>query len=365
MLSASIDTLVRSEYEYKLEFGLLDRFDKQIEELALSKRKGIVLVDQMVHKHHEAYILERVCRPFDQVIYRVIPSGESSKSFELFTRLMDEILNEGIDRHTPLIAIGGGVTGDLAGFIAASSLRGIPLIHLPTTTLAMVDSSIGGKVGINTTAGKNLVGSFYQPKCVLADLNFLKTLAKREFYSGLVETIKHGIIREKDLVDKTFEYLSSPNEQLLENLLYTSALVKIKIVKDDVQENGVRAYLNLGHTFGHALEAQMGYGKLLHGEAVFLGLIAAEYAASKVYDRSYDNYLEGYLDYFGRYLPDTIPANDKLLPYMLKDKKNKGGSVQLVLSKRIGEAALVAVDEYAIVYEALDFVRNKLKSLRA
>jgi 3-dehydroquinate synthase len=365
MLSASIDTLIRSEYEFKLELGLLDHFKEQFEALALSKRKAIVLVDQMVHKHHEAYISQRICRQFDQVLYRVIPSGESSKSFEIYTRLVNEILNDGIDRHTPLIAIGGGVTGDLSGFIAASCLRGIPLIHLPTTTLAMVDSSIGGKVGINTIAGKNLVGSFYQPKSVLADLSFLKTLPKREFYSGLVETLKHAIIRDKELLDNTLSYLQKPSSDVLERLLFTSAQVKINIVKQDVQEKGVRAHLNLGHTFGHAIEAKMGYGNILHGEAVFLGLIAAEYAASKFYDRKYDNYLEGYLIYFKEYLPSTIPASEQLLPFMLKDKKNNEGNVHLLLSKRVGEAELVAVDNHRLIYESLDFVRNMMNKVKA
>lgn len=209
----------------------------------------------------------------------ILPAGEKTKSFDHLSRVMDEILGHGIERKSFLIALGGGVIGDLTGFAAAIALRGIDFVQIPTTLLAQVDSSVGGKTGINVTAGKNLVGAFHQPKLVLADMSVLETLPRRELAAGYAEVVKYGAIDSPDF----FSWLESHGADLLDgdvaaraHAVGYSCRAKAGIVARDEREGGVRALLNLGHTFGHALESAVGYGdRLLHGEAVSIGMVMA------------------------------------------------------------------------------------------
>jgi len=238
-----------------------------------------LFVDENVWAHHR----QRISELFDEsgVAYqtRIIPAGERSKSVQQWKELVDYLLTSGVRRNTPLFAIGGGVTGDLAGFAAASALRGIPLVHIPTTLLAMVDSSIGGKTGINHKTGKNLIGAFYQPLEVIADTSFLETLPKREWRNGLSEVLKYGAIRDKSIFDRSEMFFNNTerpdqNSELID-LVLKCAEIKAEIVAEDEFESGVRAHLNFGHTFAHALEKEADFELLNHGEAVYLGMLAA------------------------------------------------------------------------------------------
>ena len=207
-----------------------------------------------------------------------VPAGEASKSFACFKKLVNQILAFNIDRRALIIAIGGGVVGDLAGYVAASLLRGIDFIQVPTSLLAQVDSSVGGKTGINTPAGKNLVGAFYQPKMVLADIEILSSLPLRELKAGYAEIVKYGLLGDADFFDwleANIDELTSLNQDLLSQAVMISCQNKSRVVELDERESGLRAILNLGHTFGHAIERCQGYGDWLHGEAVAAGMLMA------------------------------------------------------------------------------------------
>ena len=213
-----------------------------------------------------------------KVIPIVLPDGEAYKNAETLNKIYDALLQNRCERTTTLIALGGGVIGDLTGYAAATYLRGVPFIQIPTTLLSQVDSSVGGKTGINHPLGKNMIGAFYQPQVVLADIDTLRTLPPREFSAGVAEVIKYGLIRDADFFDwleKNIEKLMTLDEAVLSYAVYRSCQNKADVVAIDEHENGERALLNLGHTFGHAIENAMGYGVWLHGEAVAAGTIMA------------------------------------------------------------------------------------------
>jgi 3-dehydroquinate synthase len=208
----------------------------------------------------------------------ILPDGESYKNQETLNLIYDALLKEKCERTTTLIALGGGVIGDMTGYAAATYLRGIPFIQMPTTLLSQVDSSVGGKTGINHPLGKNMIGAFYQPQCVIADIETLKTLPQREFSAGMAEVIKYGLIRDEpffDWIEKNIEGLIKLNPSLLIEAIQRSCQNKADVVEMDEYESGVRATLNLGHTFGHAIENAVGYGVWLHGEAVASGVVMA------------------------------------------------------------------------------------------
>ena len=208
----------------------------------------------------------------------ILPDGESYKNQETLNLIYEALLKEKCERTTTLIALGGGVIGDMTGYAAATYLRGVPFIQIPTTLLSQVDSSVGGKTGINHPLGKNMIGAFYQPQCVIADIDTLKTLPEREFSAGMAEVIKYGLIRDETFfnwLEKNIEGLMKLNSSLLIEAIERSCQNKADVVEMDEHESGVRATLNLGHTFGHAIENAMGYGVWLHGEAVAAGIVMA------------------------------------------------------------------------------------------
>jgi len=279
----------------------------------------------------------------------VIPPGEETKELGHFGRLADDILACGIERGSMLVALGGGVVGDLTGFAAATLLRGIDFVQIPTTLLAQVDSSVGGKTGINTRTGKNLIGAFYQPRLVLADTDVLSSLPRRELLAGYAETVKYGLIRDAEFFDwceRQGNALCALEPDPLRHAIATSCAMKAAVVAADEREEGDRALLNFGHTFGHALEAETGFSnRLLHGEAVALGMMLAfdfagrlgliasgegervrrHFAATGLPTRLADLGLAG------------IPA-DRLLAHIGKDKKVRDGKITLILPRRIGDA---------------------------
>ena len=287
-------------------------------------------------------------------------AGEASKSFASFEKLCEEILALGIERSTVLIALGGGVIGDLTGFAAAVLLRGIDFIQIPTTLLAQVDSSVGGKTGINSGHGKNLIGAFHQPRLVLADTYTLRTLPRRELLAGYAEVVKYGLIDQPDF----FAWLEGHGADLVEGdqgvlaqAIETSCAAKAAIVAEDEKEAGKRALLNLGHTFGHALEAECGYGdELLHGEGVALGMIMAfdlsvelGLCPAEDADRVFRHLTAVGLPTRLEHLPGRVWDADTLLGHMHKDKKVTGGKLTFILAKGIGRAFITHDVEEAAV----------------
>lgn len=296
----------------------------------------------------------------------VIPHGEASKSFAMIERLAGEWLAAGIDRSTTIVALGGGVVGDIAGFLAAVLLRGIGFVQIPTTLLAQVDSSVGGKTGVNTPQGKNLVGAFWQPKIVVIDVQTLMTLPPREKRAGYAETVKYGLINDPDF----FSWLESNGKDLLAGdaaaqakAIGRACRAKAAIVEQDEKETGgLRALLNLGHSFGHALESMSGHdGSLLHGEAVAIGMAMAFDLSARLglCPASEASRVKGHMAALG--LPVTMPKGTDvrlMLDYMKRDKKIQSGQIKLVLARGIGRAFLSpGVDEKTL----LEFLENYMR----
>lgn len=296
-----------------------------------------------------------------RVRYHIVPPGEKSKSFSELQKLYNAALETGIDRQTPLLALGGGVVGDLAGFAAATLLRGIPLIHLPTSLIAQVDSSIGGKTGINHKQGKNLIGSFYQPEFVCLDITTVNTLPLREWTSGLAEVVKHGLIADARFFDKIVRHsgdMLSRETTSIEEVIPRAASIKAGIVERDLHEHGVRAHLNFGHTFGHALEKECGYGTLTHGEAVFLGMRVALHLSHKLHEKQELKLaLDAITDFPINADPSSVSV-EALMRAMKRDKKVKQGRVHYVLLKGLGDPYVTADIDPAVIreswYEALN-----------
>ena len=275
----------------------------------------------------------------------VLPDGEAHKNWQTLNFIFDALLRHRCERSTPIIALGGGVVGDLAGFAAATYLRGVPFIQIPTTLLAQVDSSVGGKTGINHPLGKNMIGAFYQPRVVLADSATLDTLPERELRAGIAEIIKYGLIRDLDFLEwleRNMAKLLIRDADVLVEAIRRSCVNKAEVVQADERESGVRALLNLGHTFGHAIENAMGYGVWLHGEAVAAGTVLAAELSKRMgmigeaeVERIRKIYAQAGLSAIA---PDLGP--EKYLRLMGLDKKVEGGNMRFILLRHIGEAVL-------------------------
>ncbi|MBR6713011.1 MAG: 3-dehydroquinate synthase [Selenomonadaceae bacterium] len=270
-----------------------------------------------------------------------IPDGETSKSLFEAEKLYTRAIEAGLDRKSVIIALGGGVVGDLAGFVAATFMRGINLIQIPTTLLAQVDSSVGGKTAVNHALGKNLIGAFHQPKAVFIDLNFLKTLPEREIKSGLGEIVKYGVISD----EKFFSYLEDNADKILQRdlnilaqIVKHSCEIKAKVVSADEKESGLRRILNFGHTLAHAIEEQTGYKKFRHGEAVAIGIMAAALISCELGKTSAENVnrIESLLKKFDMMTNCAGLDADKLYSVTFRDKKTVGGVVNWVLMRDFG-----------------------------
>ena len=276
-----------------------------------------------------------------------LPDGEQYKTLDTLNTIFDSLLEHRHDRSTTLIALGGGVVGDITGFAAACYQRGVNFIQIPTTLLAQVDSSVGGKTAVNHPLGKNMIGAFHQPQCVLIDITTLQTLPEREYRAGLAEVIKYGLITDLDF----FIWLEEHMPRLLaredEAVLYAvehSCRLKAQVVSEDERESGLRAILNLGHTFGHAIETHEGYGEWLHGEAVAAGMCMAADLSMRLGWIS-DADLERVINLMSQAgLPTTPPniTNEQFLRLMAVDKKALGGQVRLVLLQQLGKAVTTA-----------------------
>ena len=309
-----------------------------------------IITDETVASLHLQILLAGLECNHDKLLPPIIlPPGENTKSFAALQDVLDTLLNANFSRDDTLIAFGGGVIGDLTGFVASVLKRGCRFIQIPTTLLAQVDSSVGGKTAINTQAGKNLVGSFYQPKCVLIDTDVLTTLDARQMRAGYGEVLKYALINDPEFfnwLEENASALLSHDKKALTHAIQTSCSAKAGIVKRDERERGERALLNLGHTFAHALEAKAGYnGTLLHGEAVSAGMLMAfEYAQNlgicprQDVERLRQHLRQNNMPIFSD-LPDRITHDpDALLAFMGRDKKNSGNNMTLILAHGIGEA---------------------------
>ena len=278
-----------------------------------------------------------------------LPDGEAYKTVATLEHIYDVLIEQRFDRYCGLLALGGGVIGDIVGFAAATYLRGIPFVQIPTTLLAQVDSSVGGKTGVNHPQGKNLIGAFYQPKHVHIDVSVLATLPDREYAAGLAEVIKYGIIWDADFfkwLEDNREFLARRSAEALIHAVMMSCQIKANVVENDEKEQGIRALLNLGHTFGHAVETLAGYGVIKHGEAVAIGMVMAARTSLK---RGLCSQVEldrivQLLTFFNLpVVPPDFSAQD-YLAVMQRDKKVKDGRVRLVLNHGIGAAELHDVD---------------------
>jgi 3-dehydroquinate synthase len=290
----------------------------------------------------------------------VIPDGERYKTWETLDTIFDALLARAFDRKSTLVALGGGVVGDLAGFAAATYQRGVPFIQIPTTLLAQVDSSVGGKTAVNHARGKNMIGAFHQPGLVLADTGTLDTLPDKELRAGLAEVFKYGLIRDAHFfawLEDNLEKLLARDTQALAQAILRSCEIKAAVVAADERESGERALLNLGHTFGHAIETALGYGQWLHGEAVAAGMLMAAELSHKRGHFSHDALQRArkLLQRAGLPLnPPAIPAA-KMLQLMQIDKKNEGGHIRLILLRDIGNAY---IDSDVTEADLLDFLQH-------
>lgn len=335
-------------YDIVIGSGLLPDTGKYVAPFA--RAAGVViLTDSNVEKLHLLTVeasLEAAGIPHRSV---VVPAGEASKSFASFESVVEQILAFGIERSTLIIALGGGVIGDLGGYVAASLLRGLDFVQIPTTLLSQVDSSVGGKTGINSKSGKNLVGAFHQPRLVLADTAVLDTLPKREMLAGYAEVAKYGLIDEPDF----FDWLENNAEAVIardgaerKHAVYRSCAAKARVVSQDERESGKRALLNLGHTFGHAFEAELGYdGRLLHGEAVAIGMVIAHdvCAAMGMAPAQDTTRLMSHLQAVGLPVRASQVSGvhwdvDWLIGHMSHDKKVRDGQITFVMTRGIGKA---------------------------
>lgn len=280
----------------------------------------------------------------------ILPDGEQYKTLDIMQRIFDRLLQARMSRQTTIIALGGGVIGDMAGFAAACYQRGVPFIQVPTTLLSQVDSSVGGKTAVNHPLGKNMIGAFYQPQCVFADTATLNTLDDRQFAAGLAEVIKYGLINDAEFFDwleANMAGLVARQPELLAQAIARSCQDKADIVAADEREQGVRALLNLGHTFGHAIETGCGYGVVLHGEAIAIGMVMAADLSARLgwLDRASVERIEAILTAAG--LPTNVPSAmtaARFMDLMAVDKKVQDGAIRLILLTAIGQA--VISDDY-------------------
>jgi 3-dehydroquinate synthase len=349
-------------YDILIGGGLLSRAGELLQPLGLGKR-GVIITDANVRKAYGTTLKRALKRGGFETKVLAVPAGEESKSLRQANRLFGKLPTLGLDRQSFVIALGGGVVGDLAGFVAATYLRGLALVQVPTSLLAQVDSSVGGKTGVNLPQGKNLVGSFHQPRLVLADTATLKSLPERELRAGFAEAIKHGAIRDAEF----FAWLEREHNRVF--ALHTDAVahvvrrcceIKAEVVSADEHESGLRAVLNFGHTVGHAMEALVDYVGLLHGEAIAMGMCCAARLSVK---------RAGLSEPEARRLCDLIAASglptrlgekfklDELLTTMSVDKKARGGRLRFVLLKRLGEAVVSDAVTDADIEEVVNVCR--------
>ena len=330
-------------YAIKVGGGLLSRLGAECGQLKLGQRCAVITDSNVGKKFAKAALKSLSASGFEPVLLTV-PAGEKSKRIAVVEKCYDQLAAHRLERKSFIVALGGGVVGDLAGFVAATYLRGIPFVQVPTTLLAQVDSSVGGKTGVNLKSGKNLVGAFYQPRLVLCDLDTLKTLPRREYISGLAEVIKYGIIYDSILfaqLERNLPKLLQRDAATLVAVIARCCEIKADVVGQDETESGLRAILNFGHTIGHAIENSSGYGKFLHGEAIAIGQVAAAKLSHKILGLPSGDATRIKKLFAAAGLPVKTKLDaarrKKLFDAMKLDKKVSAGEITFVLAQKIGK----------------------------
>ena len=360
--------LGKRSYDILVGANLLNVAGKTISE-TIGKTKCWVVTDENVSKHYLTPLMHSLEKADLQTSTIILPPGEESKRIETVQQIVDKILGEAPDRDSTLIALGGGVVGDITGFAASIILRGTNFVQIPTTLLSQVDSSVGGKTGVNTTHGKNLLGTFYQPKLVLADIKVLETLPRRDRISGYAEIVKYGLIRDKSFylwLEKNGKKIISLDRATCQEAVKKSCLIKGEVVAADEKEEGHRALLNFGHTFGHALEKETGFNtSLLHGEAVSLGMIMAIALSIKVglCSQSVLDRVQKHFKNIG--LPTKLTSkgvdlwdSEILINNMTFDKKRRKGRIAFILLNEIGDPVISNDIDLLDVKQLLDNLIN-------
>jgi 3-dehydroquinate synthase len=378
-------TLPHHRYEVRIGAGTLGRVGQHVREVAPHTRAALVVDEGIAESHGRVAARSLTAADYDAQV-AVLPRGEASKTLGTVRSLYDVMLTARLERKSPVVAVGGGITGDTAGFVAATYLRGVPLVQVPTTLLSMVDASVGGKVGVNVPQGKNLIGAFWQPSLVLIDVDTLATLPDRQVRCGLAECVKHGVIRDPSLFDwiaSRVDRIRKLDADTMIELVERNVRIKASVVMADEKETGERAHLNFGHTFAHAIEAAEGFGKVEdkpvlgipiggmrkqspgmhyeHGEAVALGMVAATRlaVARGLCDAELLPQLMAVLESVG--LPTSacdLPPSAVLMGIMRLDKKVADGKLRLVLPVRMGEVRVVSDVPDAEVEAAWDALRG-------
>ena len=344
----SINLEARS-YDIQIGKGLLD--NSNLFKNLPNANSAVIVTNTTVSPLYANQLEKSLLSKYQYVHIIVIQDGESYKTWETLNFIFDELLKLACDRKTTLFALGGGVVGDITGFAASCYMRGIPFVQVPTTLLAQVDSSVGGKTGINHPLGKNMIGSFYQPKLVLCDINTFGTLPQRELSAGLAEVIKYGPIADLEFLtwlESNIEALLAKDADALAYAIKRSCEIKAQVVSQDERESGIRAILNFGHTFGHAIETGLGYGQWLHGEAVGCGMVMAANLSRQLgyVEDSFVSRLTTIIKRAG--LPVVAPrlgttledSANRYLSLMRIDKKAEAGEIQFVLIKKLGQCII-------------------------
>jgi shikimate kinase/3-dehydroquinate synthase len=328
-------------YPVFVGWGLLESLGRRMRQCGL-RGSALIISDDNVFPHHGEKAIESLKAAGFKTATYIVPAGESTKNIDTAIKIYDWLVEQRAERGHAIVALGGGMVGDLAGFAASTFLRGLPLVHVPTSLMAMTDSSIGGKVAVNHPKAKNLIGAFYQPRLVVADVSTLKTLPKRELVSGWAEVVKHAMILDADflkLLEENADDLSKLKPAIIAEAIRRSAYIKSTVVGEDEKEQRKRMVLNYGHTIGHGLETATGYGRLLHGEAVSIGMTGAAMLSEQLGLISHDVVLrqKALLERFGLPTACSDVSLDSILKAMALDKKVKEKNIQWVLLEGIGK----------------------------
>ncbi|MEP2774705.1 MAG: 3-dehydroquinate synthase [Luteolibacter sp.] len=358
MPTVQVDLADRS-YPVLVENGLLGQTATLLTDHRLSNLRPAIISDESVASHHAQTLINSFGE--NKPTLHTIPSGEASKSLSHVENICREMIRAGHDRRSLIIALGGGVVGDLAGFVASIFYRGIPFVQIPTTIVSQVDSSVGGKTGVNVAEGKNLLGAFHQPKLVIVDPETLATLPAREFHEGFAEAIKHAAIRDAEMLPELLA-IDPEKRSVPADLLARNIAIKARVVEaDEYETKDIRALLNFGHTIGHGIEASLPYGEMLHGEAIALGIRAALYLSEKHSDLPpvESEKILAVLRHFNLplTLTDTIPTAT-VMDRLSRDKKFKSGKIRFVTLNKIGQAQVIETVTLADLEAAINHLRS-------
>jgi 3-dehydroquinate synthase len=359
MPSVHVDLADRA-YSVLVAPGLLKQAGESIIEVGLGNRRAAILSDETVAGLHSAALIASLEAAGFQSTLHTVPAGEASKSMTQAENLCREMIRTGHDRKSFVVALGGGVIGDLAGFVASIFYRGIPFVQIPTTIVSQVDSSVGGKTGVNVGEGKNLLGAFHQPRLVLVDPETLRTLPDREFCEGFAEAIKHAAIRDAAMLDDLAAF--DPNgRDVPAELISRNIAIKARVVEADEHETlGIRALLNFGHTIGHGIEAAVPYGQLLHGEAISLGIRAALFLSERHAGLSPADSAKVIALLEKYHLPLVLPpeiTTDTVMEKLARDKKFSAGAIRFVVLDALGSAKVIDTITAEDLREAIEHLR--------